>query len=78
MTKSNKPRLLYQVKQFIRVKFYSLRTEGFNGLKFIFSYDKKYPIEIKGKGKILILPRKTIKMLKMLSINIEEVTNVCK
>jgi site-specific recombinase XerD len=49
MTESNKPRLLDQVRQIIRVKHYSLRTEEsyINWIKrFIFFHNKKHPIEM--------------------------------
>ncbi len=45
----NKPRLLDQVRQIIRVKHYSLRTEEsyINWIKrFIFFHNKKHPIEM--------------------------------
>lgn len=45
----NKPRLLDQVRQIIRVKHYSLRTEEsyINWIKrFIFFNNKKHPIEM--------------------------------
>lgn len=47
MTDSNKPKLLDQVRQVIRVKHYSIRTEEsyINWLKrFIFFHNKKHPI----------------------------------
>jgi hypothetical protein len=46
MTESNKPRLLDQVRQVIRIKHYSLRTEEsyINWIKrFIFFHNKKHP-----------------------------------
>jgi len=46
----NKPRLLDQVRQIIRIKHYSLRTEEsyINWIKrFIFFHNKKYPIEMR-------------------------------
>lgn len=49
MTESNKPRLLDQVRQVIRIKHYSLRTEEsyINWIKrFIFFHNKKHPIEM--------------------------------
>ena len=45
----NKPRLLDQVRQFIRVKHYSLRTEEsyMDWIKrFIYFHNIKYPIEM--------------------------------
>jgi len=45
----NKPRLLDQVRQVIRIKHYSLRTEEayINWIKrFIFFHNKKHPIEM--------------------------------
>jgi len=45
----NKPKLLDQVRQVIRVKHYSLRTEEayLNWIKrFIFFHNKKHPIEM--------------------------------
>lgn len=50
----NKPRLLDQVRQIIRVKHYSLRTEEsyINWIKrFIFFHNKKHPIEMGEKEK---------------------------
>jgi len=47
--KENKPRLLAQVRQIIRVKHYSLRTEEsyINWIKrFIFFHNKMHPIEM--------------------------------
>ena len=49
MTENNKPRLLDQVRQIIRVKHYSIRTEEsyINCIKrFIFFHNKKHPIEM--------------------------------
>jgi len=49
MIDSKKPKLLDQVRQVIRVKHYSLRTEGsyINWIKrFIFFHNKKHPIEM--------------------------------
>ncbi|MDD3807422.1 MAG: integron integrase [Candidatus Marinimicrobia bacterium] len=49
MTESNKPRLLDQVRQVIRIKHYSLRTEEsyINWIKrFIFFHNKRHPIEM--------------------------------
>jgi len=50
----NKPRLLDQVRQIIRIKHYSLRTEEsyINWIKrFIFFHNKKHPIEMGEKEK---------------------------
>jgi len=49
MTEKNKPKLLDQVRQIIRIKHYSLRTEEsyINWIKrFIFFHNKKHPIEM--------------------------------
>ncbi|MDP8226425.1 MAG: integron integrase [Candidatus Celaenobacter polaris] len=49
MTENKKPKLLDQVRQIIRIKHYSLRTEEsyLNWIKrFIFFHDKKHPIEM--------------------------------
>jgi site-specific recombinase XerD len=49
MKDNRKPKLLDQVRQVIRVKHYSLRTEEsyINWIKrFIFFHDKKHPIEM--------------------------------
>ena len=49
MIDSKKPKLLDQVRQVIRVKHYSLRTEEsyINWIKrFIFFHNKKHPIEM--------------------------------
>lgn len=49
MTDYRKPKLLDQVRQIIRIKHYSLRTEEsyINWIKrFIFFHDKKHPIEM--------------------------------
>ena len=48
----NKPKLLDQVRQVIRIKHYSLRTEEsyINWIKrFIFFHNKKHPLEMGGK-----------------------------
>lgn len=69
MIDSKKPKLLDQVRQVIRVKHYSLRTEEsyINWIRrFIFFHNKKHPTEMGGKklvnlllhgNKFLLLPK---------------------
>ena len=48
MTENRKPKLLDQVRHFIRIKHYSLRTEEsyVNWIKRFFFHDKKHPNEM--------------------------------
>lgn len=64
----NKPRLLDQVREIIRVKHYSSRTEEsyINWIKrFIFFHNKKQPIEMEEKDRSTI----NFKNNKQLTIN---------
>jgi integrase len=67
MISKRKPKLLEQVRQIIRIKHYSLRTEEsyVNWIKrFIFFHNKKHPREMGEKDRTTMLPEKVIEPLK--------------
>jgi integrase len=67
MISNRKPKLLDQLRQIIRIKHYSLRTEEsyVNWIKrFIFFHNKKHPREMGEKDRTTMLPEKVIEPLK--------------